>query len=669
MVDTAFLSIFNYIMNKSFHFKSISIPWIILCLLLVASCKNDEPNISDDDHTAILKERELSIYIYPSVKEQDGIVPRMTIVDNNSNEICTELYDPLQPDVIVYHYMNVEAGVSAFMSASSKGISILEDDPFHSSSTPRATLLSIDNKDIIISSGAYSKQSKSFSISNVKRLENAIVSTSSKTRSIDDINFARELVMKDIISPIANAVSRADDILEKLPFSDGATMYLNTLNDFVLPIAEGLLYSNDEKQFVEFTGEKIYKNQLSRIYCYNRLLDGKDAAIRIYRSAFAAYHDLTSFDENNYDSIQESWLLSTAENYSNMSRQAQESSWKVFDDSKLYRPEVRLVSVDGQSATVCGDFTNHDGRFTVTGYYLYCDGHEVDKIHATLDGSATHTFRNLTKGKKYQATAFATVMGATYESAFVEFFIEGDLELSSYSLAFSDKGGSQTVEVVTPSESWEWKASSGAEWCKITKDNNKIIIDVASTDQNRETVVTVTATSPSGKEQIKTISVSQTTLGDIALFRGVLKMNNKTTYPSKPQYDFTNEYDVESMLLMTKYDNTVKLTFSLPLSGIVFNNWSVSSSLPSNSVLADGYSFDMFDCSTTDSMIFIDGKTSGPDNSSNDFSVKIDLINLCVKITEISRSSGIGYPGMNGPTEYKSTSTLSGTLNYTTAYN
>lgn len=475
--------------------------------------------------------------------------------------------------------------------------------------------------------------------------------------------------MKDIITPISSAVARAGDLLDKLPFSDGASLYLNTLNDFALPVAEGLLYSNDEKEFIEYAGKKVYTNQLLRIHSLNRLIDGKEMALKLYRAALTGYHDMTGFDENSYDSVQESWTLSTADSYSIMARQAQESSWKVFDDSRLYKPEVRLVSVEGQSATVCGNFTSYDGRFTVTGYYLYCEGHEVDKVSATLNGINTHTFRNLTKGKKYQATSYATVMGATYESPYVEFFIEGNFEVSANSLTFSDAGGKQTVDLILPSDSWTWEAVAKDNWCKITKEDNKINIEVAPASQNRETTVTVTAISPSGKQQEKNISISQISVGNMALFSGKLKMNIKTSYPSKPSYDFTNEYDIDGMLLLMRIGNATTLTFSLPLSGIVFNNWEVSSNRPSNSMLANGYTMTMFDCSSTDTMIFIEGTTSGPDNSSNDFSVKIDLAGLYVKINEVSRSTGIGYPGMTGPTEYKSTTTLSGTLNYTSGVN
>lgn len=634
-------------------------------------CSSDEPEISDVDNTEVVSEREVSVYVYPDITEEDGVMPRMTIVDGDGYEMCTELYDPTQPEVIVYHYMNCMDNVSVFLSASAEGMTILEDDPFYSESNPPATLLFTEDVDIIIASGTYSKAGDSFAINSIRTMENIMGSASSKSLSRgDDMDFARKLIMGKIIQPLSNAVSKADGVVSKAPFSRNASLALNAINDFALPVAEAQLYSNSQDEFMQKTAEKIYSNHVSKIKCKLNVIDRIELILRTYRAGLSAYRNGVIFDGDKYEDISEPLILTTTESYSFTSRQAQASLWKVFDDSRLYKPNVRLVSVDGQSATVCGDFSNNDGRFTVTGYYLYCEGKEVQKVSAVLNGSNPQTFNNLTKGKTYQVTAYATVMGATYESPYVEFHIDGDLELSEYSLTFSEGGGSQSVQVILPSESWTWKAASDANWCKTskTKDGN-LQIKVSSASQKREATVTVTATSQRGETQIKTINISQVAIGNMALFKGKCKMYTKTIYPSKPSYNVTQENEYESALLMMRMGGSTNITFGLPLSGLTFSNWAVSNTRPSGSMLVEGYSITKFNCASTSTSISIDGATSGPNGSTNEFSVKIDLSSLCVKILESSNSTGIGYPGMAGPTEYKSHSTISGTLHYTEDYN
>ncbi|MDE7136277.1 MAG: BACON domain-containing protein, partial [Muribaculaceae bacterium] len=269
----------------------------------------------------------------------------------------------------------------------------------------------------------------------------------------------------------------------------------------------------------------------------------------------------------------------------------------------------------------------------------------------------------------YEVTSFATVMGVTYESPAVEFRIDGDLELSEQSLTFSETGGRANVDVTLPSDSWDWEIASGAKWCKVTRlDDDTFNVETTTSKEKRETFVTVTATSPRGDKQVKTITVTQMVIGDFAFFEGLLRMKQDVKYPSKPEYNFTKENDIESVLCVMRMGGTTNLSFVLPLSGIIFSNWTLSTTPPSGSMLIDGVKVIRFNCASSATQISIDGATMGPDNTTTEFSVKIDFAALQVKILESQHDSGIGNPGMAGSTEYKSHSTLSGTLNYTDKY-
>ncbi|MDE7135577.1 MAG: hypothetical protein K2N91_03005, partial [Muribaculaceae bacterium] len=385
-------------MNKPFFpiLFILTVCFAGLCL----GCSSDDPELPKDNDDDSLVSRELTVYVCPGITLDDGVVPRMTIVDGY--EMCTELYDPLQPDVIVYHYMNSLEQVSVVMSASSNGMTIIENDPFHMLPLSKATLITIDGADIVISGGNYSQQNDIFTISNTRRLDNVVPSevTNIASRS-DDMDFARALVMKNIIKPISRISSLGEHLPETAVFA-GAKLYLNTLNDFVVPVAEGLLYSNNEEEFLQITGEKIYMNQFNKIKCLKKQIDRSDMGQNIYRAALAAYHDARSYEDEKYDDLKFDFVLTTTDSFSFTSRQAQKSSWEVYRDSKQYKPTIRLVKVEERTATVCGDFTDYDGRFTVTGYCRYCGGAEVQKVKTELDGSGTYSFNNLTKGTTYE---------------------------------------------------------------------------------------------------------------------------------------------------------------------------------------------------------------------------------------------------------------------------
>lgn len=651
-------------MKKRHFFKRLVYGFLpifaIACSLLLTACSSDDDADTSGEDSPSLTEKEIIAYVYPGIENSDGVVPRLTIVDGD--ELCTELYDPAQPEVYVFHYMNTATRQSAFMTASSKGVTIMEDDPFNPSSVTNMTLITQGEQDVIISCGTYSKHDNSFQVTSVKHIESIPVSRAAKTRG-DDMDFARELVMKDIIRPLSSTIGEAGDLMKDNPAFRGAKAALDVWSDCGLVVAEAQLYSNDEKEFQQAVTEKVFINMAKKIKLVSYTLDKIDKTKRIYGAALAAYREARGFDEG-YNDTSEEFILTTTDSYSFTSRQTQEVVWKVFDDSQVYKPTVRLVSVEGQTASVSGSFSNYDGRFTVTGYYLYSDA-GMERITAPLNGTA-YTFTNLAKGESYAVTSFVTVMGATYESLPVYFRIDGDLELSEYNLTFSETGGKSSVLVTLPSDEWTWNVASDAKWCKAApmKDNT-LTVEVSSSSESREAVVTVTATSPKGATQTKTVSVQQKSIGSMAFFKGTCKWVSKTTYPSKPSYNFTSENDIDLTLFMTRMGGSTNLTFSLPLSCIMFSNWAVSNTPPAG----DGFSVTSFNCASTSTQISIDGSTRSPDNSTtSEFSVKIDLSTLSVKILEASKSTGTGYPGMAGPTEYKSQETLSGTLYYTEEY-
>ena len=640
-----------------------------ICILFLSACGSGEDTINTDDDNTPLIEKEVTFYVYPGIENSDGVIPRMTIV--NGDELCTEYYDPTQPEVYVFHYMNTSTGISEFMTASSKGLTIMEDNPFNPVSTPNVVLITRERQDVAVSAGTYSKSDKTFNITSVKHIENTAVSKV-KTRS-DDMDFARELVMKDIICPLSEYIGKLKKVMGDNPVFDGAKNVLDVWSDVGLVVAEAQLYSNDEKEFQQLMGEKIYNDQIENVkkkIKYITYVDDKiNPANQIYRAALSAYRYARDFDKNNYEDVSEEFVFTTTDSYSFTSRQVQESVWKVYDDSQLYKPTVRLVSVKNQSASVRGSFSNYDGRFTVTGYYLYHNGVEIAKVSAALDGS-TYTFNNLEKGESYSATAFVTVMGATYESSPVSFRIEGDLELSAYDLTFSDVGGKTNVQVTLPSDEWTWEATCNAKWCKIKSlKDNSFDVEVSSSSESRESVITVIATSPEGVTQTKTINVLQKTIGNFAFFKGKCILIHKCTYPSDSSYNFTQETSIDASLLMTKIGNDVNLTFALPVSGLIFSNWKVSNERPTGTMLAEGFSIVNFNCSFGSTQINIDGNTKGPDNSKNEFSVRINLRSLTVEILESGKSEGIGYPGMSKPSPYKAQKNLSGKLYYSEDFN
>lgn len=638
----------------------------IACGMLLGACSSDEDAITPGEESPSLPEKEITVYVYPGIEESDGVTPRMTIVDGD--ELCSEFYDPSQPEVYVFHYMNTATQLSAFMTASEKGVTIMEDDPFHPTSTPNMTLVTQEEQEVVISFGTYSKSDNSFHITSVKRIEGGEAPVvAAKTRA-DDMDFARELVMKNIIRPLSDAIGKANNIISDIPGFQAATHVLDAWSDWGLIVAEAQLYANDEEEFKQLLAEKMFVHYSKKIKFVGNALDRMDKANRIYGAALAAYRDARGFEEDYDDDMSEEFILTTTDSYSFTSRRAQEVVWKVYDESQAYKPTISLVSVKGQSASVRGNFSNYDGRFTVTGYYLYHSNGETEKFSTSLNGSV-YTFNNLSKGESYEVTAFATVMGVTYESLPVSFRIEGDLELSAYELAFSDVGGKASVQVTLPSDKWTWNATSSTQWCKATPSkDNTLTVEVSSSSESREAIVTVTATSLEGATQSKTINVQQKSIGNYAVFKGTCKMVTKRTYPSKPSYNSTEECDMDIHLLMLRMGSSTNLTFPLVLNGVSFSNWTVSNTPPA-SMVQEGYSITNFYCVSSQTRISIDGSTKGPDNETGEFTVKIDLSTLSVTILESSKGTGIGYPGMAGPTEYNSQSSLSGTLYYTEEYN
>ena len=642
-------------------YTSVLLFFCTSALLTACSSDSDEPVPPEKDDTLVKSEAHM--YVYPGVQRIDGTVPRLTIVEGD--EMCTELYDPVYPDIFVFHYMNSATQQSAFMTASTDGIAIIEDNPFRPQQEPAVTLVSAEGSDIVVSSGTYSKTNELYSITSVQRIEGASAAKAASVLSRgDDMDFARGLVMKDIIGPLSKATSRGADILKGAPAN-----VLTAWSNWGMPVAESMLYSNNEKDFLDMTAQKVYTTQVKQIKVVKVVTGTVKAAKSLYGAALSAFQSLRSFDEDDYDDVSEQFILTTTDSYSFTSRRVQTSCWEVYDESERYRPDIRLVEVDGQSATVCGNFTDFDGRFTVTGYRIYSDKGGSDKVTATLDGRTTYTFHNLEKGRTYSVTAYATVMGTTYESAPVTFRIDGELEVSESAVTFPDAGGKHDIEVTLPSDDWTWQPTAAASWCKASRINdNTLRIEAASSTESRETTVTVTATSPKGDTLTKTIGVTQTTVGAIALFKGPCTFVTKISYVGAPEYNFTKESTADLVLLMER-GATTKLTFALPLSGLTFISWPMSDNRPTGEMVADGVTVTGFNCSATDTLISIDGSTSGPDNCTSEFSVKIDLASLTVKLLESGKDRGTGYPGMGSPTPYTSTSTLSGTLSYTEAYN
>lgn len=632
-----------------------------------AACSSNEPDIPEDTDQIpgnVEASSTMNVYVYPGIQESDGITPRMTIMEGDL--ICTELYDPQNPSNYVFHYMDTKQHISSFMTASDKGVVILEDDPFSPQEVISATLLSVDATDVIVSTGTFSKRDNSYSITKTGRIKKGTESSQSKAPSrTDDMDFARSLIMKDIIKPLGDAISKADKLLDHIPFTQSAKDVLSIWSDWGLVVAEAHLYSNNEEEYKKILAEKMFIIGVKKIKCVNKVLDTIDKSERIYRAGMAAYNEARNYDYDNYESVSSDFMLAASQSSYRTCLQAQESSWEIFDESSRYNPQIRLVSVDGQTATVCGSFSNDDGRFTVTGYYLYCDNREIGKAQAALDGTATYSFTNLEKGKEYAVTSYATVMGVTYESNPVRFRIDGDLELSEYSLTFSENGGKAEVEVTLPSENWTLQCSGAAQWCRATASKkNSISIEVSPSNESRQTSVTVTATSPKGEKQSKSITVEQKSIGTFAAFKGTCKMVHKCEYPSAPSYNFTQEYNVELVLMLMRMGNSTSLTITLPESGLTLMNWTVSNSRPAGNMIQDGYTLTSFNCASTSTLISIDGSTKGPDNSTNQFSIKVDLASLKVKILETGKSHGTGYPGMSKPEPYNSQYTLSGTLHY-----
>lgn len=652
---------------KSMKFVKMRILTVMSALLLIglAACSSDDaPNNpgNQEGGTSTQATTEMEVFVYPDISTEDGVTPRLTTIEGD--DIFTELYDPAHPEIIVYHYMNTAQQVSAFISASSQGMVIMNDDPWNAISNPDVIILSQDGDETIIANGIYNKYSNDYTIESCQRIDSGSSSGSAKvsTRK-DDMDFARKLVMTEIINPMSEKIDEISKYLDKLPFNKGAKLALMAIKDHGLVTAQASLYSNDPEEYGDKLTDLFIDAKLKRISVNVNIKGVKVDMVKVYKAGMTAYKKLQKFNINDNEEADDYFVLTTTESYSSTCRRAQESSWAIIDDSRLYKPTVKLLSVDGQNATVCGNFTDYDGRFTVTGYYIYKNGSYLDKVSTTINGTAPYTFYGLEKGCKYQVTSFATVMGATYQSAPVEFEIEGDLELSQSSLIFSDTGGSSSIEVTLPADTWTWTAVSNSQWCTVSKQGNKLNVKVPASSETREAVITVTATSPKGKTQSLQIKVSQKSIGNIAMFKGSCIMENKTVYTDAPSFNFENKTNVDLFLMMMRMGNSTTLSFTLPLSGMMVSNWTLSNTKPSGSMIMDGYTLTMFNAAWTDKLISIDGTTKAPNNDVNDFTVKIDLSALNVKISEVSRSTGTGYPGGKATT-YKSTTTLTGTLNY-----
>lgn len=647
----------KYILKLSGYFILV-----ILTVTAIVGCnENEELGISDGDENA---ESSMSVYICPELSESDGLAPRLIMVGDEY--IATELYLPEQPDVLVFHIMNPKENLSVFMSASKHGVWFIDDNPFHPSLNPSVTVIVPDGNDYIISSGTYDTKTTEFDMTSLRRIDGEKVQTSARLGSrADDMDFARKLIVTDILDPMADRLGKVSDAIDmlKMPNTQGASFVLTVWREIGIPIAKMHLYSNNADEYQSLAND-YFLTQAKKYKVVKNILDKVDQGKELYRCGLNAFLKGGEFVEDEHGDVSESFVLTTTDSYSFTSRKVQEYTWEVYDESSRYNLRIELMSVNGQTATVKGDFWGLNPGYTITGYLLYKGGQEVRREHATLDGKTPFTFGGLQKGETYVVTSYASVMGVVYESSPVYFFIEGDLELSEESLSFGQNGGSAEVGVSLPSVTWTCTATSSENWCKVSIVDNVLKVSVSSSTESRNAVVSVTAESSDGRSQSKTLVVTQTVVGNFMAFQGTCKLLTDDIFPSDPSLNYSSSQDVEQIIFLTKTGNTYYVTYALGYVGLNLINWKVSSVAPV-SMLSAGYSFTSFRCTTSNNVISIKGSTKAEHVDICNFSVEINLSTLKASIIQSYKWSGDNYAGKF----HKIETSITGTLNYTDKYN
>lgn len=649
-------------MNKT-RFRLIAIFAILtLGMSLCVSCSKDglenDDNITpgtdgDSGETpSAVADVKVHSYVYPDVEMADGIVPRLTIVGEKGT--CTELYDPENPETMLFHYMYPRENVSLYVLASHNGMILFEENPFAPAQSVPVTIMASGGSDLLVSCGEYDKNSHSYNIESNHRIE---VPSGMKIGSRGDgMNFAREQVLNGIIRPMAEVINHASDAWSVVPRSSISGYALSAFSEYGLVMAECLLYSNSKRDLDNMVGERIISNVAAKIVAVNELIPDVLGIRGIYNSALYAYRLSKEFSKDESDEDSELIGMNVVA-VSPFYRQAEPQAWEIIDESAKYRPTVRLVNVEGASATVCGDFSNFDGRFTVTGYYLYQNGKEISRVQTALDGSTTYTFSGLEKGAKYAAVSYVSVMGDLYLSAPVHFMIEGDLEVSQTSAAFSDKGGELEIVVTPPSDTWTWTAKADQSWCKLKVQYNKLTITASASSSDRTAEVTVTAQSPNGDTQQRTITVTQKKLGKCITFFGIIKF--KSEFPNEYK-DWDWEYDYKEFITIKNFGEGQLLSCGIIRNcGFEFIDWPVSTKTPTD-YLREGWKITSYQAVCDDSMIFLNGTTQyiwGWPTAQ--FTLDIDMVKLEARVWQKVETQVLGVEN-NVPC----TDTYIGTLYY-----
>lgn len=142
-----------------------------------------------------------------------GLIPRMIM--KNGDWTCVELFDLDHPEHINFHIFKTTTGESALMTVNENSLFIASDKD--GASVQEAALFRLENdKSFTAIGGTWNAETKKFAQTSVAHISPSKTESDnprmSPSRYKDDMDFARELMMKNIVSPLEQAHSDASDI-------------------------------------------------------------------------------------------------------------------------------------------------------------------------------------------------------------------------------------------------------------------------------------------------------------------------------------------------------------------------------------------------------------------------------------------------------------------------
>lgn len=625
---------------------------LMLGWLLAACSETNEPELPDPDDTSYVK-----YFVCPDINSSDGLTPRLTAVSDGY--IMTELFDASAPSVMVFHMMKRATKESVLLTASSDAVWIIDLQSNETRTEVPACAYLPYNGGYVYSCGSMTTATNTYVEEYCLTTDGSDASRRNKSRAgrgNDGLDFARELIIKDILNPLAEELGEAEGQMKHVPQSTSAKMALEVWTRLGIPMAKAQLWANNPAKIGELTSEVITAEQ-KRFKLTKTIVESIEKAKNIYNAALNAFMLGGDFMEDA-DNTSGAGIV-TAESFDVSARAMQFNNSRIYYGAENHKTTLRLTGIEQNSATVVGSYSSADGGFTTMGYKLYEKGKEIFSDNATLDGRIEYRFSNLQYGHTYIARAFANVMGTTYLSYAVVIELEKALLVSEDSVSFTNTGGKRTVSVTAPGPDWNLTVKNAPEWCDVTCTRSygsvwEVALTAGTTDSERSATITVFADKQGEETMQHDIVVTQQRLPSRLVFKG----SGIRSYETAP---------VSQTLTLNYYKGGYEIWYTSILANGFYRfprSWNTSMSAPEDDA---NHAYNSFRCDVTETAINVEVSVDlSFTNSAGTFidktgelAIKVNLETMTAEVSERVHSYAV-YP--NGPYEY--TDTYTATLGY-----